>query len=277
LYKTRGQFVIFCVSGSIAPIPLFKRQSIGRYDDIASLGEFRSVCLICIAFQSDNFALSQMKLARMQADMLFLFEKPGPMTSAAGKGSGFISRNNDDPTAEATFRFMTQADLPRNRTILWNVVPGWNKTRKITARELSEGVAALKGLLPLIPKLRTIILVGQKAQRAKPLVGLGLKIFVSAMRFHPPRLLTVPAPRGGPLLRGQHTPRLHARINGRISGVFGMKLRVARAILPARPEFAASAVARSPAALPAYSEGMASWSAPALGSRPAGSRAAPYC
>jgi hypothetical protein len=103
------------------------------------------------------------------------------MTSAAGKGSGFISRNNDDPTAEATFDFMKQADLPRNRTVIWNVVPGWNKTRKITATELSEGVAALKGLLSLIPKLRTIILVGQKARRAKPLLeGEGFRILVSA-------------------------------------------------------------------------------------------------
>jgi hypothetical protein len=49
----------------IAPVSFFKCQSIGRDDDIASLCEFRSVCLICIAFQSDNFALSQMKLARM--------------------------------------------------------------------------------------------------------------------------------------------------------------------------------------------------------------------
>src|SRR5215472_17455807 len=35
----------------------------------------------------------------INARILFLFEKPGPMTSD-GRGSGFISRNNDDPTAE---------------------------------------------------------------------------------------------------------------------------------------------------------------------------------
>jgi hypothetical protein len=49
----------------IAPVPLFKPQSIGRYDDIASFGEFRSICLIWIALQTNNFALSQMKLARV--------------------------------------------------------------------------------------------------------------------------------------------------------------------------------------------------------------------
>jgi hypothetical protein len=126
------------------------------------------------------------------ADILFLFEKPGPKTSERGNGSGFISRNNDDPTAEATFRFMKQADLPRNRTIIWNVVPGWNGTRKITPTELSEGVAAIKGLLPIIPKLRTIVLVGKKAQRAKPLVeNEGVRILASA---HPSPLVRASQP-----------------------------------------------------------------------------------
>jgi hypothetical protein len=126
------------------------------------------------------------------ADLLFLFEKPGRMTSAGGKGSGFISRNNDDPTAEATFDFMREANLCRDRTVIWNVVPGWNGTRKITKIELSAGVDALRGLLPLLPKLRTVILVGKKAQRAKPLVEpLGLRIFVSA---HPSPLVRASQP-----------------------------------------------------------------------------------
>src|SRR5580700_5316391 len=44
----------------------------------------------------------------IHARVLFLFEKPGPMTAAGGNrtGSGFISRNNDDATADAAFRFM---------------------------------------------------------------------------------------------------------------------------------------------------------------------------
>src|SRR6516165_7651026 len=65
LYETGGQFEILCVSGRIAPISLFKGQGIGCYDDIAPFGKFRSVCLISIALQTNNFALSQMKLARM--------------------------------------------------------------------------------------------------------------------------------------------------------------------------------------------------------------------
>ena len=126
------------------------------------------------------------------ADMLFLFEKPGPKTSAGGTGSGFISRNNDDPTAEATFNFMKEAGLSRQRTVIWNVIPGWNGKRKITTTELREGTVALSGLLPLLPNLRTIILVGKSAQRARPLVEpMGLRIFVSA---HPSPLVRASQP-----------------------------------------------------------------------------------
>lgn len=126
------------------------------------------------------------------ADILFLFEKPGPMTSAGGKGSGFISRNNDDPTAEATFDFMNKAGLPRKRTVVWNIIPGWNGTRKITTRELRAGIDDLNGLLPLLPKLRAIVLVGQKAQRAMSFVNhRHLRILASA---HPSRLVRASKP-----------------------------------------------------------------------------------
>lgn len=126
------------------------------------------------------------------ADVLFLLEKPGPMTSASHRGSGFISRNNDDPTAEATFCFMTQAGLPRARTATWNVVPGWNGSRRVTTAELRAGVVSFNSLLPLLPKLRTVVLVGRKAERAKPLIEpLGLRIFTSA---HPSPLVRASKP-----------------------------------------------------------------------------------
>lgn len=108
------------------------------------------------------------------ARVLFLFEKPGPMTDGtAGRkrvGSGFISRDNDDPTAEATFRFMEAAAIPRQLSIVWNVVPWWNGTRQITAVELRDGVAAVNDLIALLPELRAIALVGRKAARARPLL-----------------------------------------------------------------------------------------------------------
>lgn len=117
----------------------------------------------------------------VNADLLFLLEKPGPRTSAAGKGSGFISRDNDNPTAEAIFAFMKEAGLARERTVIWNVVPGWNGTLQVTTTELLAGLEAFGSLLPLLSRLRTVVLVGQKAQRAAPLVKpLGVKVLASA-------------------------------------------------------------------------------------------------
>ena len=127
----------------------------------------------------------------VNADMLFLFEKPGPMTSPLHKrqGSGFISRDNNDPTAEAIFSFMRTAGIDRGRTVLWNTIPGWNRTRTIVSGEVREGIEELKRLLPLLPRLRTIVLVGKKAQRAKrSLIPLGLRLCTSS---HP-----------GPLVKG---------------------------------------------------------------------------
>ncbi|AIF46037.1 uracil-DNA glycosylase [Dyella japonica] len=119
----------------------------------------------------------------VDADMLFLLEKPGPKTSATGKqkGSGFISRNNDDPTAEALFRFMVQAGISRKRTVLWNVIPGWNETIKTTSEEVRRGIDELKNLLPLLPNVQTVVLVGGKAKMALPLIqAMGFRVLTSA-------------------------------------------------------------------------------------------------
>lgn len=98
--------------------------------------------------------------------ILFLFEKPGPKAFE----SGFISRNNDDPTAENIFHFMKRAEIPRKETCIWNVIPGWNGTIKIKAEELNQGVAAITDLSKLLPKLSVIVSVGKKALKAKPLL-----------------------------------------------------------------------------------------------------------
>ena len=96
----------------------------------------------------------------VDARVLFLFEKPGPMTSVNGKhvGSGFISRDNNDPTAEATFKFMNEARIPRKVTVIWNVIPWWNGTRKITRAELKEGAGSVVDLIGLLPKLQAVVL-----------------------------------------------------------------------------------------------------------------------
>lgn len=139
----------------------------------------------------------------IHADMLFLLEKPGPMTSPNGKkrGSGFISRNNDDPTAEAVFEFMKEAGIPRKRAVLWNVIPGWNETIKFNGAEVRRGIEELRDLLPLLPKVRTVVLVGGQARRALSLlrtVRPDLRICTSAhpgrqvLRFNPDQWHAIP-------------------------------------------------------------------------------------
>ena len=123
------------------------------------------------------------------ADILFLFEKPGPMTSV----SGLISRDNDDRTAENIFDFMKTAKLPRNRTIIWNVIPGWNDTRRITAAQHKAGFDSLvDDLIPLLPKLRTIVLIGRKAEQARQYLNeTRFQIFTSA---HPSPIVKASRP-----------------------------------------------------------------------------------
>ncbi len=115
----------------------------------------------------------------INASSLFLLEKPGPKAVV----SGFISRNNNDDTAKNTYYFMEQARIDRKTTCLWNTVPGWNGTTKITRSELGAGADCLKQLFLLLPKLKVVVLVGRNAQQMAPLIKhLGIPILDS---FHP--------------------------------------------------------------------------------------------
>ena len=113
----------------------------------------------------------------VEAQTLFLLEKPGPVAA----GSGFISRNNDDPTAKATFNFMDKARLKPSEYVIWNAVPWWNGTRRIRPAEREAGAEQLKELLKLLPGVRVFVLVGRKAQQAAPKVK-GIKVIES---YHP--------------------------------------------------------------------------------------------
>lgn len=114
----------------------------------------------------------------VHAKLLFLFEKPGPKTFPP-LGSGFISRNNDDPSAKATHGFMRQAAIPRHGVVLWNTIPWWNGTIAMTGGEKRSGAAELRSLLELLPELRGVVLAGNQAWQfgAPQLLHTGLKLF----------------------------------------------------------------------------------------------------
>ena len=112
-----------------------------------------------------------------EARILFLMEKPGPGAAR----TGFVSRDNDDPTAEASWRFMQDAGLARGDVAVWNTAPWWNGTIRFTAAERARGLATLPAMLDLMPRLEAAVTVGRQAARAAPMLkGRGLRLYASA-------------------------------------------------------------------------------------------------
>jgi hypothetical protein len=107
----------------------------------------------------------------IHAMILFLHESPGPRASAE-HGSGLVSPDNDDPSAERFWRLSREAGLPRGRYINWNAVPWYvSGTARNQNATTAEGQAALRhlhdfGALPAGPacgrsdgQLRTALVV----------------------------------------------------------------------------------------------------------------------
>jgi len=106
------------------------------------------------------------------AEILFLFEKPGPMTDPERGGSGFISQDNDDPTARATQRFLRDAGIDRKKIAIWNTISAWNGTVKFTAEEKRYALEEFRELLSILKKVRCIVLVGREAQKIETKINL---------------------------------------------------------------------------------------------------------
>lgn len=103
--------------------------------------------------------------AGVEARVLLLLGAPGPKTVPEWGGSGFISVDNDDPTAQNVWRTRNAVGL-HEHVLAWNIVPLvlGRASVKPTAPELAQGSIELRGLLELLPDLRVIVLAGQKAQ-----------------------------------------------------------------------------------------------------------------
>lgn len=103
----------------------------------------------------------------IRAHALFLLEAPGPKARV----SGFISRDNPDPTARNFRALLHEADIPREKTVLWNIVPWYIGTgttiRAATSNDIRTGTTHLEDLLALLPRVRLVVLVGRKAQRVR--------------------------------------------------------------------------------------------------------------
>jgi uracil-DNA glycosylase len=99
------------------------------------------------------------------AELLFVLEAPGPKAVA----SGFVSRNNPDETARNFFELTAAAGLPRERSVVWNIVPWYigagHRIRPAVGPDIASGWPHLLRLLARLPRLRAVVLVGRKAQR----------------------------------------------------------------------------------------------------------------
>jgi len=102
----------------------------------------------------------------IEAKVLFLLEAPG----AKARNSGFVSMNNPDETAKNFFEISREAKIDRKRLIIWNTVPWYigsdTRIRPANLTDIASGIESLADLIQLLPKLRAIVLVGGKAQKA---------------------------------------------------------------------------------------------------------------
>lgn len=120
--------------------------------------------------------------AGVHARILLLFENPGRRADAV-HGSGFISADNDDRSAENMWRIFREAGIDRSREVVnWNIVPWYlgdaQKIGSVRTSDIDEARPALDRLLALLPDLRVVILCGRKAQQGWDRAGLGVDVLV---------------------------------------------------------------------------------------------------
>lgn len=103
----------------------------------------------------------------IEAEVMFLLEAPGPKA----RNSGFVSMNNPDESAKNFFEISREAGIERKRIVIWNTVPWYigsgTRIRPANSRDLADGIQSLPELLQLLPKLRAIVFVGNKARKAE--------------------------------------------------------------------------------------------------------------
>lgn len=99
-----------------------------------------------------------------RAEVLWLFQDPGKMTSTDFGGSGFLGCENDDASAETAARCLDAAGVAMDRIIPWNAYPWFLPEQgPVSAVMLNEGVEALVRLLGFLPEVHTVVTGGRKA------------------------------------------------------------------------------------------------------------------
>lgn len=104
-----------------------------------------------------------------EAQILWLLEAPGRKATREHGGSGFISCNNNDGTAQNTWKAREGAGVSRKLVVHWNVIPYYlgssTKIRAYDPHDIAAVGPLLGELLDLLPRLRVVILGGKAANK----------------------------------------------------------------------------------------------------------------
>jgi hypothetical protein len=98
------------------------------------------------------------------AQILSILRDPGP-AAHSDKGSGFLSVENDDPTAERQARLFEAHGISPRIVLPWNAYP-WYINAAPDAKQSAAGAEVLVELLRLLPRLRLVLLQGRDAERS---------------------------------------------------------------------------------------------------------------
>ena len=104
----------------------------------------------------------------VNAKVLFLQHTP----DRRAVGSGFVSRDNPDPTARNAGKALDHAGFSRIDYVRWNVVPYYISTKdkdgKASDRQVREAAPYTQAFIDSLPNLRVVVFCGRKAQKAIP-------------------------------------------------------------------------------------------------------------
>ncbi|GGK38135.1 hypothetical protein GCM10008955_35040 [Deinococcus malanensis] len=110
----------------------------------------------------------------VSAKILLLLTSPSPH-ALPHSGSGFVSMENHDSTAQAVNKAVHSLLIGRMSFVLWNLVPWRTPSEKPTGNEVAAGLKELGELMKLLPNVQVVIATGTSAssvaEQIRPLIG----------------------------------------------------------------------------------------------------------
>ncbi|QQQ75485.1 uracil-DNA glycosylase [Saccharothrix sp. 6-C] len=103
------------------------------------------------------------EFAGTAAQALVLLQSPGPKTSKT-TGSGLLSLENDDPSAQRCYDEYRRAGLDWHQVLHWNTVPWPTASTDPSGKDLRDARPWLPRLLALLPEIKAVLLLGRVAR-----------------------------------------------------------------------------------------------------------------